>query len=131
MSSTYYLLCLSHDPAITVNDPGYNRPEEAEAAVRDPATGHEQCDLLIARYSGALIELGCPPNYPQREGAYRCGIHTRTEWIDWEWLRLLAVAYQSDDERVRLAVGDRGFRCWPWDRLRSLRVELNFTVKEA
>ena len=51
MSSTYYVLCLSHDPAITVNDSGYSSPEAAEEAIRDRASGHEACDLMIGRYS--------------------------------------------------------------------------------
>jgi hypothetical protein len=130
VSSTYHILCLSHDPALTVTGLGRNRPEEAEAAVRDDTDSHANCDLLIARHSGALIELGCPSTYPAREGAYRCGTHGRTEWVDVEWLRLLAAAYQSDDEAVRDVAAERGFRCWPWERLRRLRVELDITVKE-
>lgn len=130
MSSTYHILCLSHDPALTVTGLGHNRPEEAEAAVRDDTDSHAHCDLLIARHSGALVELGCPPSYPAREGAYRCGAHGRTEWVDVEWLLLLAAAHQSGDEAVRAAAGHRGFSCWPWGRLRRLRVELGITVKE-
>ncbi|MFJ2004756.1 hypothetical protein [Streptomyces chartreusis] len=131
MSSTYYLLCVSHDPAISVNDSGYNRPEEAEAAVGQQDAVHSQCDLLIARHSGALIEIGCPQSYPRREGAHQCPGHGRTEWIDWEWLRLLAVAYQSSDEQVRQTATDRGFSCWSWERLRRLRGELHFTEREG
>ncbi|MEW2567671.1 hypothetical protein [Streptomyces sp. NPDC047070] len=131
MSSNYHILCLSHDPALTVTSFGHNRPEEAEAAVREDTDSHARCDLLIARHSGALVELGCPSTYPAREGAYQCGTHSGTEWVDVEWLRLLAVAYQSDDQAVRDVTAERGFRCWPWERLLRLREELGFAITPA
>lgn len=128
MSSTYYILCLSHDPAITVNDPGYNTPEEAEEAVRDRPSGHEQCDLMIGRYSYPLVELGCPPSRDQRAKLPCC--HGGTSWTDKKWLLLLAAAYQSEDPAVRQAVMDGRHHCLPWERLRRLRVDLGITVKE-
>ncbi|MET7477968.1 hypothetical protein ABZT17_26875 [Streptomyces sp. NPDC005648] len=131
MSSTYHIFCLGHDPAIAITGLGHNRPDQAEAAIRDDTDSHARCDLIIARYSGGLVELGCPPSYPVRDGAYRCGVHSRTQWVMDEWLTLLAAAYQSDDEAVKAAAEHRGFSCWPWDRLRRLGAELNFTVKEA
>lgn len=131
MSSSYHILCLSHDPALTVTGLGHNRPEVAEAAVRKDTDSHAHCDLLIARHSGALMELGCPSTHPAREGAYRCGTHSGTEWVDVEWLRLLAAAYQSDDQALRGVTAERGFRCWPWERLRLLREELGFTITPA
>lgn len=130
MSSTYHILCLSHDPALTITGVGHNRPDEAEAACRDDTDDHARCDLIIARYSGGLIELGCPPSYPPRAGAYRCGSHGRTQWVEDEWLRLLALAHQSDDVAVKTVAGHRGFSCWPWERLRRLRAELGIDVKE-
>lgn len=133
MSSTYYVLCLSHDPAITVNDPGYNRAEEAEAAVRDRPSGHEGCDLMIGRFSYPLVELGCPRSADQpeslRPSVLRC-YHGGTMWTGKEWLLLLAAAYQSDDPTVREAVKAGNHSCLPWDRLRRLRVELGIAVKE-
>lgn len=132
MSSTYYVLCLSHDPAITVNDPGYNRPEEAEAAVRDRPSGHENCDLVIGRYSAPLVALGCPRSADQpehlRPGTLRC-YHGGTMWTDVDWLLLLAAAYQSTDPAVREAVEAGRHSCLPWERLRCLRVELGFAVR--
>ncbi|MET9122991.1 hypothetical protein [Streptomyces sp. NPDC004528] len=131
MSSIYHVLCLGHDPALTVTSSGYNRPAEAEAAVLDDTGSHARCDLLIARISGALVEIGCPPNWPAREGAYRCSMHRITEWVDVRWLRLLGAAYQSDDQAVREATKQRGLGCWPWERLRLLREELGIAVKEG
>lgn len=121
MSSTYPILCLSHDPAIIAHDPGWNRPEQAEEAIRAGVQGHEDCDLMIGRYSYPLVELGCPAT---------CKYHGHTEWTDREWLILLAAAYQSDDPAVRQAAKDGHHHCLSWDRLRRLRVELGITVAE-
>ncbi len=128
MSSTYYVLCLSHDPAITVNDPGYNSAAEAEAAIRDRPSGHEHCDLMIGRYSYPLVELGCPAS---RDQTVKLGCtHGGIVWTDSKWLRLLAAAYQSGDPGVRKAMEEGRHWCLPWERLRRLRVELGITVKE-
>jgi hypothetical protein len=134
VSSNYSVLCLSHDPAIIVHDPGYNRPEQAEAAIRDGINGHESCDLMIGRYSYPLVELGCPaaPGRPERlrPSVVTC-YHGDTAWIDRDWLWILAAAYQSPDPDLRAAI-EKGHRqqCLPWERLRRLRVELGITVKE-
>lgn len=126
MSSTYYLLCLSHDPAITITD--YQRPEQAEAAIRDRPSGHEQCDLMIGRYSYPLVALGCPAS---RDQAVKLGCtHGSTMWTDSKWLSLLAAAYQSSDPDVRKALEEGRHWCLPWERLRRLRVELGITVAE-
>jgi hypothetical protein len=133
VSSNYSVLCLSHDPAIIVHDPGFNRPEQAEAAIRDGIAGHGQCDMMIGRFSYPLVELGCPNSGDQaqslRPGVLRC-FHAGTQWIDKEWLLLLAAAYQSSDPAVREAVKAGNHSCLPWERLRRLRVELGITVKE-
>ncbi|MFE7072683.1 hypothetical protein ACFU96_21635 [Streptomyces sp. NPDC057620] len=137
MSSNYSVLCLSHDPAIIAHDPGFNRPEQAEAAIADGITGHENCDLMIGRYSYPLVELGCPRSADQpehlRPGVLRC-YHGSTQWTDREWLLLLAAAYQSEDQSedqaVREAVKAGHHGCLPWERLRRLRLELNITIKE-
>lgn len=132
MSSTYPILCLSHDPAIIAHDPGYNRPEQAEEAIRAGVTGHAGCDLMIGRYSYPLVELGCPPSHNRtdmRPDAPRCH-HRDTEWTDKEWLQLLAAAYQSSDPAVQEAVKAGRHQCLSWERLRRLRVELDIIVRE-
>lgn len=133
MSSNYSVLCLSHDPAIIVHDPGYNRPEQAEAAIRDGIDGHADCDLMIGRYSYPLIEIGCPAALGRpkhRPGVVTC-CHGSTVWIDRDWLWILAAAYQSPDPGMRAAIEKgRSQQCLPWERLRRLRVELSITVKE-
>lgn len=134
MSSTYYILCLSHDPAITINDPGYNRPEDAEAAIAAGISEHTDCDLMIGRYSYPLVELGCPStrgrSTPPRPNGITCH-HGRTDWVDRDWLWILAAAYQSSDPDMRAAV-ERGHQqqCLPWERLKRLRNEIDFTLKE-
>lgn len=121
MSSAYRVLCLSHDPAIVASDPGYHRREQAEEAIRVGVEEHRDCDLLIGRFSYPLVEVGCPPRPSCHHGG--------TEWVDSDWLRLLAAAYQSQDEAVRAATRQSEFRCWSWERLRRLRDELGITVK--
>ncbi|MEU0207381.1 hypothetical protein [Streptomyces canus] len=129
MSSTYRILCLSHDPAITIDTPDWNRPEPAETAIREGVDGHHTCDLMIGRYSYPLVGLGCPPTRDQPATMPCC--HGVTMWTDKEWLLLLAASYQSDDPDVRKAVERGSHHCLPWERLRRLRVELDITVKEA
>jgi hypothetical protein len=51
MSSTYRLLCLSHDPAIEAHpfSDGWHTRAEAEQAAVDVVPNHEGCDILIMR----------------------------------------------------------------------------------
>lgn len=126
MSSVYRVLCLSHDPAIEVSE--HDRPEGAEAVIRDGITEHEHCDLAIGRYSYPLVELGCPASRDQPANL-RCH-HGATDWTDKAWLLLLAAAYQSTDPDMRQAITAGYHHCLPWERLRRLRLELGITVKE-
>ncbi|MEU9640937.1 hypothetical protein [Streptomyces sp. NPDC048188] len=125
MSSTYRILCLSHDPALVEGE--YASSTEAEAAVATGVEGHRRCDLLIGRYSYPLVEVGCPASKYQAADLLCC--HGEAMWVDAEWLLLLAAAHQSSDEGVTAAVGRFGRHCWQWERLRRLRDELGFTVR--
>ncbi|MFH8619180.1 hypothetical protein ACH4E8_29520 [Streptomyces sp. NPDC017979] len=118
MSSAYRILCLSHDPAIATSS-SYHYPEGAEDAIRDQIQGHAHCDLVIGRYSGGLVEIGCPSTPDPATG--RC-VHGSTVWIDSDWLRLLAAAHTSADTTVQHAAQHR---CMPWHRLRRLRNALD------
>jgi hypothetical protein len=126
VSSTYYVLCLSHDPAIAASSE-HGTPENAEAAIRDGIEGHADCDLMIARSSGAVVEIGCPSSTDKPPKTGRC-YHRNTEWTDTEWARLLAAAYQSTDPAVQAAAKTGRFTCLPWERLRRLRLEVGFTA---
>jgi hypothetical protein len=128
VSSIYRVLCLSHDPAIVVTDPGYNRPEQAEEAIRAGVDEHPHCDLLIGRFSYPLVEAGCPASR-DRAGGHRC-THGGTVWADADVLRLLAAGYQSQDAGVREATRRFEGWCWSWERLRRLRDELGISVRE-
>ncbi|MFF2852699.1 hypothetical protein ACFVT5_41360 [Streptomyces sp. NPDC058001] len=112
MSSTYYVLCLSHDPATTAGE--YRTPEKAADAIKAGIEGHPACDLLVEHVSGGPVEIGCPPHYYHRD----------VEWVDVEWLRLLARAYGSTDPGVLDAVRKGRFTCWSRDRLHRLRYPL-------
>ncbi|MEU4224334.1 hypothetical protein AB0F17_08575 [Nonomuraea sp. NPDC026600] len=130
MSSIYRILCLSHDPAITV-EAEYDRPETAAAAITAGVDGHARCDLLIGRYSYPLIEVGCPPTTgPQRIGQHRCYPHSAPEWVDVAWLRILAAVHQSGTERMRALARESRLGCWSWERLRRLRDELSIDLSE-
>ena len=123
MSSTYRILCLSHDPATTHGE--YHTPEDAEAAIRDGLPDHPHCDLMIGRYSYPLVELGCPPSSDQPANLRCC--HGITLWTESDWLRLLAAAYQTADPDVQMAVSAMRKHCLPWERLRRLWAELGIT----
>ena len=125
MSSTYYLLCLSHDPALLCGE--YPSAIEAESAIAAGVAEHTRCDVAIGRFSGALVEVGCPASryQPAKLGCR----HGDTAMADADWLRLLASAYQSTDEAVVAAVRKSRFFCWPWDRLRRLDEELGFEIR--
>lgn len=126
MSSTYRVLCLSHDPAVIAADGDWNRREMAEAAIAEGIEDHGNCDLMIGRYSYPLVSLGCPSSAPKRDGhAGRC-CHRDTLWIDSAWLRLLLVAQREAMQGViRVAADAAGSRCWTPARLERLRNELN------
>ncbi|WP_314411403.1 hypothetical protein [Streptomyces sp. DSM 40484] len=117
MSSNYAALCLSHDPAIIVHDPGFNRPEQAEEAIRAGINDHRNCDLLIGRFSYPLIEVGCP-------GIPGGGCsHRSTEWVDSGWLRVLAHARAAGALPPAVA-SHHDLHCWTEQRVWRLREEL-------
>lgn len=134
MSSTYRVLCLSHDPAVIAADGEmiWYDPEQAETAIAAGIEGHEQCDLAIGRYSYPLFELGCPPSREPRQHQHHCDPHPRTQWFEIEWLRLLALARREPAGSALAAAADaRGMRCWPAQRLERLRAELSLPEQVA
>ena len=126
MSSTYYILCLSHDPAVLAGE--YGTPDLAVDAIKAGDHLHPGCDLMIERVSGGPVEIGCPPSETRDVGP-RC-YHRGTEWTDVDWLRLLAASYQTQDPAVQAAVSKLRQHCWPWERLRRLRDELGITLDQ-
>lgn len=129
MSSTYRILCLSHDPAILLDEgqefhSGSGGRERAEAAVLDGIKGHEGCDLAIGRYSYPLVEVGCPNRANHPGGFHPHG----TQWTDAEWLALLLVSSSANpDPQMKKAVAraQRNVGCWTFERLNRLRFELD------
>lgn len=129
MSSQYKILCLSHDPTIEVTTPEWYRPEQAEEAIRAGVEGHENCDLMLGRYSYPLIELGCPSTIPSqsRTGAHKCYGHRHTQWIGVEWAALLSYAQQQPDGSAMRGVASAvKLQCFSPERLRRLRMELGY-----
>lgn len=117
MSSTYYLLCMSHDPATVITQLG---DPESLPNPDDLQESHPHCDFVISRLSGAPVEFGCPGF-----GACPCGGHSGIRWVDADWLRVLRIALDartSDTQRLR----DKRhtLKCWNFERLNGLRYEL-------
>lgn len=123
MSSTYYVACLAHDPAIIVptgpQGPGWNSPAEALAAVAEREHNrigamHPTCDLIITRDSGAIIEACCPPP------GNHVGMHRDPRWVDVDWLRLMLAILDAPTSAATPAL--EAFRqCWNPERVRRMR----------
>lgn len=118
MSSTYYLLCMSHNPATTITELGDPesiwRPDDLDKQ-------HPNCDFVITRLSGGLVEVGCP--------GVKCptGGHNSIQWAQADWLRILSY-FEPDDPRPDLQklFKRNTLQCWSYDRLYRLRYELEF-----
>jgi hypothetical protein len=127
VSSTYHVLCLSHDPAIIVSSGEWNNAAEAIERAGDPGrfddmAAHQNCDLLVGRYSYPLVEVGCPP----RENSATGCVHLHAQWLRVEWVRLLAACLDVEPAPLRAAVEEltRHHRCWSRERIQRLRSEL-------
>lgn len=126
MSSTYRILCLSHDPAIVL-DHDYDSDCAAAVAVLNPhrhpeVEEHADCDLLIGRYSYPLIEVGCAGS---ARPAFGHPQHAEIEWIAAGLLRIAALALTADQPNATAVVVDGlpGY-CWTVKRIERLRSQL-------
>jgi hypothetical protein len=131
MSSDYDVLCVSHTPAIRIEiDEGGGRPETAIEVVRTSQLGgHPNCDLLVGRWSGALIEIACPGmNGRPGDGQphfHAGGWHRDAIWADAGLLHVAAVAVELAENDVRIEAAVKALpMCWTPDRLRSLAERL-------
>jgi hypothetical protein len=127
VSSTYRVLCLSHDPAIIVTDEWepleWNNEDEPIAAVAKrlgSLASHAKCDLMVGAYSTPLVQVACPPNEKHW--------HKEPVWMDANWLKLMAAAMIEPNDAVNTVL-DRFHGCWNPERVRRLRVLLS--VEEA
>jgi len=122
MSTSYRILCLSHDPAIIL-EPNWAGFDQALAAATDPAkhveiANHAECDLLVGTWRGGLFLITCPPRpHPREDGHHRLPVGG-----DIDWLRLLSAAYQAElpDPRLTAAL-KRLPECWSAERVYRLR----------
>jgi hypothetical protein len=120
MSSTYHLLCLSHDPAIRIDcDLSFEAVKALDDREHGALAEHQQCDLAAGRYSYPLIEAACFGS--QLPGPTAClKRHNRPIWTDRNVLRLVVAATGTLPDDLL-----KPFRpCWPAERLARLRVEL-------
>mgnify|MGYP004704436399 CR=1 FL=1 len=125
MSSDYYVICVSHHPALVAHEQEYRSPHDALAAAAEPA-GHERlarhvnCDLVVGRESGAFVEFACPGGIgpDKRPGAACAGYHGHAvdTWTDRGWLRLLHAAHLAEVPTAGLQIRP----CWTYERVMRL-----------
>lgn len=120
MSSTYRILCLSHDPAIIL-EPEWTTVIGALDAVLRPAdhveiANHASCDLVIGAFSPALAAVCCPPRLHPGDD----GLHKAENWITADWLHVLAAAHELPHARLNTAL-KRMPVCWSPTRIHRLR----------
>lgn len=119
MSSTYRPVCLNHDPAL-VTSGEWSGLDQALTAVAAGVEDHADCDLVIGRWSGALISITCPPQAtPRPVGPHSWHPHL-PETIGIEWLWLLHAAGAHADLAGPLEWVRRVNSCWIPDRLARL-----------
>lgn len=122
MSSSYQLLCLSHDPATYIME--IEDPSDLGLlnAISNDAL-HHSCDTLITRTSGGLSEVGCPGIKSDQ-----CGGHgSHMKWVEADILRLLYHTHEYLREPFRDLLKTYTFRCWTEQRLIRLRYVLSVT----
>jgi hypothetical protein len=130
VSSTYSILCLSHDPAVeAAESQGVDQASDMAAVGFD---GHPGCDLLIARYSGGLVELGCP-GMPNPPGGRRMhpGWHRDVVWAEVGLLRVAAAVIETEADghaEVLTRTIKRMPTCWTVERLHRLRDVLEVAL---
>lgn len=132
MSSSYRILCMSHDPAIEAAEP-HGVDEAVDMAIAR-FEGHPDCDLVVARYSGGLVELGCPAmgnpdGTPARNR--HSGWHRDTVWGDAALLRIAAAVIETEADghaEVLTAALKRLPMCWSAERLHRLRHVLGVAL---
>lgn len=123
MSSTYNLICASHDPALVIGEDyhEFNFPMEQAGTRnnRDALGEHAYCDLLVGRFSYPLIEVACP-------GGATCkpGFHSwqYDSWVKVGWLRLLYAVYTTNTTALgAYNIEKLAIPCC-WTRTRVLRL---------
>lgn len=123
MSSSYHILCVSHDPGVYAAED--IREMNIADILQNGLKDHPFCDLLVLRRSGALVEVGCPGDFIQgRNSEAKCR-HNGLEWERVEWLRLLYYTQlnspTTEFEKLR---DNYTMRCWNQNRIQRLRYEL-------
>lgn len=125
MSSNFSLICASHQPAIVLDGeyPDVRRALEALEPGAGLAAQHPHCDLIVGRWSGGLIELGClPSNARIYAGQPHTGWHRDVQWVDASWLRLMLLTTPKQHATARI----RG--CWTQHRIATLHQVLDLEV---
>lgn len=127
MSSDYNALCLSHDPAIVLE----TDERTLDAAIERARISHPRCDLLVGRWSGALIEVCCPGMPVEQDHKPHTGWHRDPVWADAGLLAIAAVVVHHAEGAVVLENALRRLpMCWTPERLRRISGELRIGLPE-
>lgn len=121
MSSYYDAICLSHDPAIVM---GHDE-SSWDAAIERGRLEHPRCDLLVGRWSGALVEVCCPDMPVESDRKPHTGWHREPIVADARLLHIAAVVVQRAENDVALEAALRRLpMCWTPERLRRISAAL-------
>lgn len=75
MSSTYSRICLSHAPALELDD------SDASFEVPPlPHRAHPDCKIGLGRFSGGLVDIWLPIRYCDKDGWHE------GRWYDVSWM---------------------------------------------
>ena len=122
MSSRYNWVCLTHDPAIEIERPEYQKFDEITGAIlnRNKPEDHTKCDLIVGRWSGGMVEAVCP----------ECQYHSTRyqKWVGLDWLRLLYRVWSFNTPtlgghvhpQLGISIPNSLTQCWHFDRLDKL-----------
>ena len=103
VSSTWNLICLSHDPAIRLDGYDFADWHSVERATREheALASHQTCDIIAGRYSGGLVELGCFGAIKGNGLSPQCsGYHNGVIWYKADVLRLVHAVYQQRSKAI-------------------------------
>lgn len=116
MSSRYRIICLSHTPALEVEEGWTSLGDAAEALATGcgSAEPHRVCDVVIGEYSYPLVDLHCPPGRHGHRWVNSVDVRKLRSTLD----RLSRGWWTAEYREARLWCMRNP--CWSVDRLTAL-----------
>jgi hypothetical protein len=115
MSSSYYILCMSHDPATVVSES--STEQTAIELVGEGFETHPSCDFLVMRVSGAPVEFTCT-------GDTAACLHSHEQTADADWLRVMQKLEELASAETEIMRRRHTLKCWSKERMHRLRSRL-------